>query len=238
MAQACLNPLWSNPTQAPALVSQDAVALPPNQLQTEVDPLVREIYAALAELDPQPKTTSASNVKLKMQSSKSGRKKTQPYPKRKPVGTSSTHGRTSKCRSNGAATKRMVPNSSVASTSTAKASQHKSCQADQVQSTATMPNSKPVSAPSNSTSPSLPLTNLGMPVTLTIDAHAFLSRGFDSLISQLFPNTPTLEHTARISIYKPLFLELITPQLSQINTTSITDLVSLFLNSLRSLQLI
>jgi len=75
-------------------------------------------------------------------------------------------------------------------------------------------------------------------VTITVDAQAFLTRGFDAMMPQLFPNSSPPELAARIAIYKPLFLELVTPHFAQINPSSIADLVSLFLNSLHSLQLL
>ena len=76
-----------------------------------------------------------------------------------------------------------------------------------------------------------------VPLTKTLDPHAFLTRGFENFMIQLFPNSPTLELTGRISLYKPLFLELITPHITPSNSAALSDLVNLFINSMRSLQL-
>ena len=216
----------------------DAVALPANASvgDTNTDDLLKEIWAELdqARVDMDANShrdakKTCSQTKLKTPRSRSGRyhrTTTRQYPKRKPQPTvqssNSTAARTSKCHSSAHAKAPTAPPLSQ------------------------LDHSKSLTTPTTTTSAlnssiaTVPLTSnmTTLPVTITVDAQAFLTRGFDSMMPQLFPNSSPPELSARIAIYKPLFLELVTPHFAQINPSSIADLVALFLNSLHSLQLL
>ena len=213
---------------------QDAAAHPANASVGDMntDDLLKEIWEELdqARVDMEDNShrdvkKTCSQTKPKTPRSRPGRyhrKTNRQYLKRKQpavVSNNSTVGRTSKSRSSAHAKAPTVPPSS---------------QLDHSKSLTTPTTSAPKSSIA-----SVPLSNNlpTLPMTITVDAQTFLTRGFDAMMPQLFPNSSPSELAARIAIYKPLFLELVTPHLAQINPSSIADLVTLFVNSLHSLQL-
>ena len=225
MAQALLNQ-WPRPPPPQAHMQQAAASLhqdviPAAGADTSNDSLLNEIWG---EMEKAQAVTSTSQPRPKTQLSKRGKALQRQLKKRS---GNSTHGRSSNSHSS-AQSKKSIRKTHAPSSS--KEGRQLSKSSDLLKTMSTAPNSKPPATTS------LPLSNL--PLTMTLDPLAFLTQGFDSLMLQLFPAAPPLELTARISLYKPLFLELITPHLSPSSSTALSDLVTLFLNAMRSLQLI
>ena len=213
-------------------LSQNVVAQPASASQEDINQaeLLKEICADLEEMEAEEKRFAASTQpKPKKVPSKGGRshskkKRPPPSPSREVCGRfTSKISRPEKSQSSDKDPKVDPPPQPSAPPSSTE------------QTVTTTTNSKNVSTSLT------PITNPpphNFPMTFAVDPMNFLLHGFDSVMPKLFPNVSPLELTARMSIYKPLFIEFATLQLSQTNSNAISDLVTLFITSLRTLQLL